>query len=201
MLTIDVRTEFSAFARTLNDFQRNQLPYAAALALAAVAREVEKDVRDSLPSVFDKPTPFTQRGPGSRGATKRSLTAEVFVRDRQAQYLALQEMGGTRKPEGGKALTLPVGVRVNQYGNIPHKALARLKASSKEVFVGQVRGIGGFWQRRGRGRVKLLAAFRAEAKYQPRFGYWERVTAEVKAGLPRHLGAAMARAMATARPR
>ncbi|TDH58250.1 hypothetical protein E2C06_33595 [Dankookia rubra] len=52
-------------------------------------------------------------------ATKRELVAEVFVKDRQAEYLALQETGGTRQP-AKQALVIPgKDASLNSYGNLP----------------------------------------------------------------------------------
>lgn len=194
-----VETEWAAFARTLDDLQRDQLPFATARALTTVARGAERAQRDALPGVFDKPTPFTARGPGSIAARKTDLTAIVFIRDRQAAYLRRQETGGTRRPEKGVALVIPGQVRLNAYGNIPYRGLARAKAR-RNVFVGKINGIGGFWQRDGR-KLKLLAAFEASAAYSPRFGYWDRMRATVGPAMAKALPEALALAMATARPR
>ena len=169
VFVLSVNTEFERFASTLDSLQRDQLPFATARALTTIARQAERAERDAMSSVFDRPVPFTQRGPGSIAARKDDLTAVVFMRDLQAAYLRRQEEGGTRKPEKGVALVLPVQVARNTYGNIPYKGLARAKMR-KGVFVGKVGGVGGFWQRTGpKGRkVKLLAAFRGSADYRPR---------------------------------
>lgn len=196
---LSVETEWAAFARTLDDIQREQLPLATARALTSIARGAERAQRAALPSVFDKPTPFTARGPGSIAARKTDLTAIVFIRDRQAAYLRRQEEGGQRRPEKGVALVIPGQVRRNAYGNIPYRGLARAKAR-RDVFVGRVKGVGGFWQRDGR-KLKLLAAFEASADYNPRFGYWDRLRATVWPAMAKELPAALAHALATARPR
>lgn len=202
VLVLSVKTEFDAFAATLNSVERDQLPFAAARALTAIARQAERAQRDAMGSVFDKPTPFTQRGPGSLAARKDDLTAIVFMRDAQAAYLRRQEQGGTRTPDKGSALVLPVQVKRNVYGNIPNKGLARAKAR-RSVFVGKVKGVGGFWQRTGpKGRkLKLLAAFEGSAQYSPRFRYWDRMHATVGAAMARELPIALAFALFTARPR
>ena len=48
----------------------------------------------------------------------------VGIKAKQAEYLGIQETGGERLPRG-RALVLPSQARVNQYGNIPRKAVAR----------------------------------------------------------------------------
>lgn len=200
-VTVSLRSEWKAFAAQLDDFQRTQLPYATARALTETARAVQKAVTSELPSIFDRPTPFTMRGLAIKPARKADLTAEVFVKDIQARYLKLEETGGTRTPPK-TALVVPVGIPLNQYGNIPRGALQRLKGRGKAaVFVGTVKGVGGFWQRGPFHSLRLLAAFTPRVHYRPRFGYQQRVAAAARQVFPAALERNMTLALATARPR
>jgi hypothetical protein len=196
MITISVRDDFKRGERMMNDLERRQLPFALARALNATAKAGQADTTRELPRAFDKPTPFTQRGIGIKTAARGELEAEVFVRPIQAEYLALQERGGVREPKG-QALVTPVAVRVNQYGNIPNKALRRAKAR-KQVFVGQVRGTGGFWERTKDG-LKLLARFDGPKRVKRNEWFMPTVTATVRREFPRQFPLAMREALRTAR--
>ncbi|MFZ2872756.1 hypothetical protein [Zavarzinia sp.] len=183
-----------------------QVEFGVAKALTTVAKAAQGKVEASLPNRFDRPNSFTQRGIAIQAARKGALKAAVFVRPLQARYLRIEEGGGTRRPER-RALVIPVGAGLNAYGNLPAKALQRLKGR-RDVFVGQItfrssgETIGGVWQRpksgerrdgsRGtKGRLnagsksmtglKLLVRFVGEASYEPRFGFRETVYTTVKA--------------------
>lgn len=198
MTTISITADVGKLTSALNDIQRTQIPFATALTLTAVARGAEREVTAALPSIFDRPNPFTLRAIGSTGASKHDLSASVFVKQAQSQYLTLEETGGVRTP-AKTALVVPVDIRRNVYGNIPNRALARAKGR-KKVFVGTIHGVGGFWERRPKHKLRLLAAFEKETTYKPRFGFAERVRTHVTAALPGAFAVAMARATASARP-
>lgn len=198
MITLRVTTDFARMQRILGDFERNQLPFAAARALTAVAKAAQREATEELPKAFDRPTPFTRRAVAVRSATKTSLEAVVFVRPIQAQYLGLAETGGTQEPKKA-ALVTPVSQRLNQYGNIPNRALSRAKAR-KNVFVGQVRGVGGFWQRTKDGLV-LLARFDASRAVRKNEWFIPSVTRVVERDFGQALREALAEALRTARRR
>ncbi|TPG53308.1 hypothetical protein EAH89_17220 [Roseomonas nepalensis] len=182
-----------------------QLPFVTALALTTVVKRAQLAEQAALPSVFDKPTPFTARGIAVQPATKAEPTAAVFVRPIQAGYLAIEETGGVRKP-AKRAIVMPVGAAKNVYGNLPRNALSRMKGR-KDVLVGQIGGVGGIWQRpaRPKGRQgarvapKLLIGFEDQTKYEPRFGFRARAVQVIKANLAPAFREAVTKALATAR--
>jgi hypothetical protein len=94
-------------------------------------------------------------------------------------------------------LVLPVDIRRNMYGNIANRALQRAKGK-KDVFVGTVHGIGGFWRRRRGDKLTLLASFKPSATYQPVFHFRGLVATSVARNFPALLRTALARAVATA---
>lgn len=199
MITISVRSDLARMQRTMTELERRQLPFATALALTRTAQAAQRAVVRELPSAFDRPTPFTQRGVAVKAATKQTLEAEVFVRPIQAAYLALQEAGGTREPKK-RALVIPAGIRLNQYGNIPARALARAKGR-KDVFVGTVKGKAGFWQRGKDGGLKLLAGFSGPKRVPKRPWFMPTVTVAVQRTWKVELAEALRAAMASARRR
>ena len=193
-----VQADFRALTRGLTALEHEQLPFATAKALTDAAQAARIAVRNSLPSVFDRPTPFTMNAVTIRSANKRNLTAVVYVREKQAGYLAIEETGGTATPQKGVAFVFPKAAGRNQYGNLPKGALKRAKAR-KDVFVGKVDGVGGFWRRTAKGVLQPLAIFYSRATYRPRFGFRERVTRIARATLGPAFREALAQALRTAR--
>ncbi|WP_439597977.1 hypothetical protein [Falsiroseomonas sp.] len=202
-----VRADFRPLTRRLDDLARSQVPFATARALTDMAQAAAVANRRALPSVFDRPTPFTRNSIAATPAKKSNLVARVFVKDRQAEYLQLQETGGTRKPEPskqggtgkGRALIMPKAIARNAFGNIPRRGLAALQRR-KDVFVGKTAsGAGGFFRRLASGALQPLALFIGQARYKPRFGFRDRAIKVAQATMTPAFRQALAKAMATAR--
>lgn len=200
-ITINIRQDVWKLRDQLDNFGKTQMPFATARALTAVATLAKGDVLTAMPQRFDRPTPFTERGPSVAVATKSSQRAKVFIKDKQAQYLKLQETGGVGLPKK-RALVIPVDIKLNAYGNMPNHALLRMKGK-RGVFVGSVtlksgHKIAGFWQRLPNHHLRLLAEFFPQAKFKPRFGYNEIVRRRVSRDINRVLKDQIDRAMRTA---
>ena len=193
---VNIRHDVFKLRDQLDDFAKRQMPFATARALTTLASLAKTDVIAALPQRFDRPTPFTQRGPAITVATKSRLRATVYIKDIQAQYLALQETGGTRQPPK-QALIVPVDIKLNAYGNIPKGQLAKLKGKPN-IFVASVNGIGGFYQRLPGDKLKLLVRFTPQATYKPRFGYHALVEATVTRNRTAVLRSALTNALRTA---
>jgi len=196
-ISINVRSTLSQIAKDIARDFRSQIPFATAKALTATAQDLQVALNAKVETVFDRPTPFTKKAIGITIANKSSLTARVFVKDIQAQYLGLQIEGGTRTPKG-RALVVPAGLRLNQYGNIPRGKLKALLARA-DVFSGRVGGVAGIWQRTRKGPVKLLIAYEPTAKYRRRLPFYETARAVVSKRLVLNFGAALTAAIRTAR--
>ena len=151
---------------------------------------------DEMPRVFDRPTPFTLRAVGYRPATKANLTAEVFIRQAQAQYLDLQIKGGIERPKR-RALLKPVGLPLNVYGNMTRGAIKRLLAK-KNTFSGEVNGRGGIWQRT-RGGLKLMVRYKSEQAVKPRLDFFGIGKKVIERKFNANFDAALRQALATAR--
>lgn len=138
MVQISVANDFNRLESAIQDLRLKHLPFATARALTDVAVAARQSVVQAMPTIFDRPTPFTVGGIKLVPATKSSLAAEIFVMDRQARYLLLEETGGIRTPDmsgkPGVALTLPgKGARENAYGNLPARYQASLRdAAARE---------------------------------------------------------------------
>lgn len=196
MISISVKSNMAALTRDLDRIAREQIPFATARALTQTAKDAAADITTELPRVFDRPTPFTLRGVGFLPANKINLTAAVFIKDVQAEYLGIQISGGTRFPKG-KALFIPVDVPLNAYGNIPRNKIKQLLAR-KDTFSGTLHGIGGIWQRTRAGGVRLMIAWKPTAKYKPRFPMYGLVQRTVDRRFNTNFEASMTRALATA---
>lgn len=227
MLGISIRSNIDEFGRTLNAFAQQQLPYAASLAINALAKDVVEAERENMRQVLDRPTPFTLNSIRRVPATKRNLVATVFVMDTAAAYLEPYEEGGLHKliGKGVTWLNPKKGTPLNQYGNLTKSQLRGLK-SRRQVFVGSVRGkdgenIGGVWLRpkapkraKGAPKAKGWKVLQQPASREPlklliRFGdampvkqhldYRGVAIRTVQANLHRRMAEAVAKAVATAR--
>lgn len=136
---LSIKVELQGAEKLLNSLSDlgKQVRYAAAVALTRTAREVAAAEQEEIGKVFDKPTPFIKRAVGFTSATKATLTARVFVKDRQQRYLLPHITGGSRplKPfekRLGKEIGFWVpgpGVRLNVYGNIPLATIKQIAAN------------------------------------------------------------------------
>lgn len=202
---LDIKADIAAAERLLTDIARRQLPFATAMAINDTADAVKRAEELSIASSFDRPTPFTKKGVGVRRATKTTLEARVEVKPVQAGYLGIQATGGTRKPKG-RALLVPVGARLNKYGNLPKGALARFK-SKAQVFVTSAGDRSsrhlrpGVYQRTGSkgDGVKLLIAFEPGARYSPRFRFHDLAMRRARAVFADRFVERLTQALATAR--
>ncbi len=184
--------------RQLNDWEREQIPFAAAMAIndtvAEGRTEAQKGMRRDLKS---PPTPWTQRGILFRRASKRRLEGALYIEAKRWEYLQYQIEGGTRRPRR-RWIMIGLGRR-NQYGNIPgwRNKRTRLLARS-DHFEGEVRGTVGIWQRQKRG-LKLIVAYRKQARYEPRWRFFHRAERHIENRYPILFRRRMERALETAR--
>lgn len=139
----------------LKGFSDRRLAASAATALTRTAVDVKAGVQKQLPSVFDRPTPYTVNSLFVARATPEKLESEVGFKDSStvggrlpaSRYLMPGVKGGPRRLKAfEKALArvgaLPAGrfavpgrgLQLDQHGNIPlgalREILAHLKAHS-----------------------------------------------------------------------
>lgn len=185
MLDIAVdMTAFDRYADELDRTARDHVPFALAKTVTQAGHAVRKALEAEMPRAFDRPTPFTMRAFAVKSASKRDPNpqAEIFAKDIQAEYLALQIFGGVRRPKaGGKAVLTPGAARLNRYGNLPRRYVARAN-QRRNQFVGTVRfrsgqTVSGVWQRPRRrkgkniGRLQLMVLFEDQTTVRPRFDF------------------------------
>ncbi len=188
-----------SFRKGFVDKTQRQLPFAISLAINDTAADVKQNTERRLDRVLDRPTPFTRRGLFLLRARKTRLRSTVGFKDIQAGYLEAQEEGGVRRPKrGGRAILIPVGARLNRYGNMAQRAVARMLARP-DTFSGRIGAVGGIWQRKRDGSVKLLVAYESQARYRPRLGFVAGADKTARARFQTHLDRSLRRALASAK--
>jgi hypothetical protein len=217
-IDISVRANVKELSKKLSALANKQIGFATALALTAIAKEVQAEETRNIATTFKKPRVFTQRSVGMRGARKDTLTATVFVKPIAAKYLQPYEDGGVHVLPGKKLLN-PKDIKLDSFGQLPRNVLEKLRAR-KDIFIGPVKAksgtINGVWQRippkdgqkarRGRaataaqpGHLKLLIRFGDALAVNKRLNYRSRAQAIVDRRFKAVFGEAIGRALATAR--
>lgn len=203
---ISVHSNVKAISKSLSAMAYKQLPFATATALTMIAKEVQAAEKANIQRTFKHPKPFTVNAVGVKGATKSSLEARVFIRPIAAKYLEPYEKGGVHVLPG-RSLLNPKDIKLNQYGQLSRGTLARLKGRS-DIFIGPIKtkdgDVNGVWQRvkatKGNpSRLRLLIRFGDALPVDKRLEYFQRANALVKQRFNPVFGAAMARAIASAR--
>lgn len=124
---IELNSEFKEFRNALSALADREMPFVIAKTLTDTAKSAQAEESRQLPRRLDRPTPFTKRAYGIKPATKTSPEAHLFAKPVQAQYLSMQETGGTATPPK-RALIAPRSAKLNRYGNLPRGGLKRMKA-------------------------------------------------------------------------
>ena len=203
---ISVHANVQEISRSLSRLAHTQINFATAQALTALAKEVQADEIRNIATTFRKPKPFTQKSVGIQGVRKDTLQAKVFVRPIAAKYLEPYEKGGAHVLSG-RALINPKNIKLDSYGQLPRKALARLKAR-KDVFIGKIKtskgAVNGVWQRIPAKRklpahLKLLIRFGDSLPVKKRLNYQSRAQAIVDRRFNAVFAEAMSKALASAR--
>jgi len=133
MLRVQVIPDLKGMQETMHRIEREQVPFATALALTRTAKFVEGEIRKEIPRAFSAPTRFTLNSLWTKTATKRKLVAEVRVKDESfkakapIEWLSPQIYGGSRGVKRFEERLRKVGVLgPNQYA-VPGQA-AKLDA-------------------------------------------------------------------------
>jgi hypothetical protein len=197
-----------AVMRQLDDFGRRQVPFALSQALNDTANDAGQAVTRAIDRNIDRPTPFTRNAVYVRRSSKAMLASEIGLKPIQADYLRYAVTGGQRLPRRS-AIVVPVGIRTNQYGNMPKSAVARILARS-DTFLASSRNAKtrhlppGIYQRppgksRRRSAPKLLVAFEPKADYNPILDFYRIVEVAVMTNFDGHLNRRLRGALLTAR--
>ncbi len=188
-----------AMAKLRSITEAKQLRFAVAKALTETAYDVQKELRANMPSRFTLRRQWIVQGIRVDKATKDSLTATVYSRDK---FMGLQESGGPKNP-------------LRNYIAVPTKAVRRtpkdmIKAADKPKNLGdkahivQVNGdkyLALKKPRKGRSQneLRLLYLLVPRAQIKERLGLNKDGQRVVRAKFAQNLQRAMEFAMATAR--
>lgn len=165
MISVDIRG-LPEVQRMLRNLADEQMPFAISSALNTAAFAIQKQQKERVPTVFDRPTPLTKGAFRVEKATKQKQTSVVYVDPKRAVILKTHEEGGKRGDQklerylkskgwlGGGARAVPTDkMPLNSYGNpkaaevnkiiagLP--AISGIKGDKKRVFVipaGSLRG-------------------------------------------------------------
>jgi hypothetical protein len=110
MIRISFQADITKLRREVADIREKQIPFATMLALNEVATEAQRQMQQQMPQRFDRPTPYTMNATFIRRATKKTLKAEVALKDegfkgrqprngwRQKWKVVREHSSGTRPP-------------------------------------------------------------------------------------------------------
>lgn len=152
-LTIKVKTDFNPARALINGFSDRRLRTTIAIALTKTAKIAQKEVVAAIGSQFDRPTKYALGATRLIPATKDTLFASVWLKDRQSKvvskashFLYSQTFGGRRERKAYETALLRAGVLrsneftvpaegypLNAHGNVPigviRQILSQLKAA------------------------------------------------------------------------
>ena len=209
-MAIEFKVNSAEVARSLAA-DAKQIRFATVLAVNDLAKRVQDAETAALPRVLDRPTPFTMRAFGTKGATKQTMQAEVFAKQTQAKYLAPSEFGGQQVLGNARRIRTPVDAKLNAYGNLPKGFIARKIAGGalstpgkRGFFIGVVKGVNGLWQRVPGTKttppsLKLLVAFTKPVEVKPKLGFAQRALQVVRDNAAPAFADALRRALKSAR--
>ena len=98
--------DMAPLLRSLSDIEKKNLPFAESMALNETAFQAKKRLVDLMPTKFDLRNPRMLKGFRVGKATKRQDIITAFVYHLDA-WLGLQETGGTKTSNSGKAMGIP----------------------------------------------------------------------------------------------
>ncbi len=199
-MRFSLSSNVGALEKDLSHAARRQLPFALSVALNRTAEDIRRNETKRLDKAIDRPTPFTRKAFAIRRSTKARPTARIFAKRAQSAYLSTLEGGGARAPKG-RAIIVPQKIRLNRYGNILRKAIAKTIAR-KDTFSGKPNGRpgakAGVWQRKGKKLIKL-ASYADRATYRPSLGFVRGSKLTASARFPKHFETAPAAAFASSK--
>lgn len=206
-MRISVEADVERLKQRLNRLQRDQIPFAASMALNNVAADVANEITRQMPNNLDRPTPFTLKAYQFKAGTfrglranKRNLTAVINPAEIQKQYLRFQIEGGTRTPKQ-RAIFVPSDkAPKNQYGNVSRANRRRMIDGKGKYFSAgrEQNKTPGVYYRTQNG-IEPMAFYVESAKYKPIFPVQAIAKGVVKSKYARRLEEALRRAMANAR--
>lgn len=207
-MRIEVKSDLDKLTARLNWIQRQQVPYAASVALNNVAVDVANAITAQMETKLDRPTPFTLKAfqfrPGTfRGkrSTKQNLEVVIEAAKIQGEYLRYQIEGGIRYPKQRAILVPSNKAPKNQYGNLSRANRKRFVDGKGKYFTAGTREgkTPGIYLRDSRENVEPMAFYVDRAEYDPRLPTEKIAEGVVRSRFGNRFQDALNRALATAR--
>lgn len=197
MLRITSKIDIRELGSSLAQFERDQVPFAAAVALTQIAKNARAEVQKTIPERFEDrggSGQFLKHGVRFERATKTNLEAAVTDIDWQ---MADQETGGARTPLGAGMMTVPVDEALRKVPFRPSQA--ELAARARSFITTLPNGREAIVRRQGRDRYPLAveAVLVPVVQEHPRFGMRETVERTVHDQFATEFALAMRRAVDT----
>lgn len=131
-------------------FQK-EIPFALAYTLTQMGQAGKAAIKDALPRVFDRPTPWTMNSTLLRGATKTRQEAVVWIKDGSVSSLAHHITGGRRPAKrfekrlrsagvlrGSNQYAVPAKrMKLNRYGNLTMGRINKLLSATGSQYESQ----------------------------------------------------------------
>lgn len=206
-MRISVKDDLDQLKRNLTRLERDQVPFAASLALNNLATDIANALTAQMDRYLDKPTPFTQKAYQSRQGTfrgkranKKNLVAIIEAGKIQGEYLKYQIVGGIRKPKQTAILVPTRKAPLNQYGNLTKGRRKNMIAGEKGFFSAGKRedktpGI----YKRIRKSIEPMAFYVDQASYEPIYPIDKIANGVARNRFARRFREALERAVKTAR--
>lgn len=147
MFTVELGPEFPGFESAMRVFGRDAR-FAAMLAATRTAKAAQATLIEELPSIFDRPTPYTMRSTFVRPANKATLSATVGFKDfagkgtPASRYLMPQVAGGARVAKRSERALRAAGIlppgwfampgdsaELDSYGNMNRGQIVKILSS------------------------------------------------------------------------
>lgn len=152
-MEISVKHDIDKLLPKLAAVGSKQSPYAVARALTKTAQIAQQSIKDAMPNVFDRPTPYTLNSTYLKPATKSNLEALIKLKDEAYKGIAANKwlhaevVGGARNMKrserslqikgylkSDQQIVPAAGATLDGYGNIKSgqmtKILSSVRASS-----------------------------------------------------------------------
>lgn len=149
MLQITRTGRIADVIASIRDVPERVIPYAASTGLTRTAKAAEQRLVDTMPAVFDRPTPYTLRSLYTEPSTKETLSARVAIKSKAGnsaipseRFLEPEVFGGRRSAKRFERALTAVGVMApglqavtaagsdlqDAYGNLPGRTIQQLLA-------------------------------------------------------------------------
>lgn len=138
MLSFDVTLDRKEVEKHLTNIQTKYLPKVIKKTIDKTIFQVKDAIEEEIERAFENPTKFTKKSIAYYKSHQTRLVAGIFIKDRQAEYLAIQITGGVRLPTGKSIITPSSSTKLNKHGNITRGKRKKLFSQANTSSSGKV---------------------------------------------------------------